>query len=229
MDHRYIRDHQIVDQYLRNQLPEVEAASFEEHYFDCPECLDELEVAKSFGEGIHDGARPPRPAGNVRNRWLMAFALSAAALIIVFAAAYLVDQSRTRAETALAAAGAAGRDPVAAAQQAQTPVVVYRMSMERSAASSARVIQLPQAPSVLAFALEFAGPLVPGYHAELRGAAGLVWESSQVRPDPNGALTIRVHSTMLAAGDYSIRIDGITREGSRLPVAEFPFRADAHH
>jgi hypothetical protein len=219
MDHRYIRDHQIVDQYLRNQLTEVEAASFEEHYFECAECLEELEVAKSFGEGLADVASPARPAGSGRNRWLIASALAAAALVMVMAEARLFRQRAVGPEAGL----------VATRQQAPTPVVVYRMSMERSAAGPHRVIGLPEAPSELEFALEFAAPPVRGFHAELRGSGGPVWESDQVKPDANGAMAIRVPSALLAPGDYSIRIEGMAPEGGRLALAEFSFRADAHH
>lgn len=45
--------------YVEGNLPEAEAERFEEHYFDCPVCLDYLETIQAMGAGM---ARVPAPA-----------------------------------------------------------------------------------------------------------------------------------------------------------------------
>jgi broad specificity phosphatase PhoE len=56
MDHTEIEERQIPELYLRGQLPPDEAASFEEHYLHCQECLDRLELAESMERGFKRAA-----------------------------------------------------------------------------------------------------------------------------------------------------------------------------
>ncbi|HYP27550.1 MAG TPA: zf-HC2 domain-containing protein [Blastocatellia bacterium] len=51
MDHDYIEQFDLVDQYLMGRLASEESARFEEHFVDCPQCLDRL---KTTGNFIHD-------------------------------------------------------------------------------------------------------------------------------------------------------------------------------
>jgi methionine-rich copper-binding protein CopC len=52
MDHAYIAEHDLVDRYYQGRLPPEEELSFEEHFVDCPECLQQLELARSFQRGF---------------------------------------------------------------------------------------------------------------------------------------------------------------------------------
>lgn len=56
MDHTEIEDRQIAELYLRGKLSPEEAASFEEHYLHCQECLDRLETAESMERGFKRAA-----------------------------------------------------------------------------------------------------------------------------------------------------------------------------
>jgi len=48
MDHQYIEDHGILDGYLKETLSATERTRFEEHFIDCAECLDRLEMTDDF-------------------------------------------------------------------------------------------------------------------------------------------------------------------------------------
>jgi hypothetical protein len=52
MDHRYIEEYNIADRYLLGKLPAEEGALFEEHFVDCPKCLDLLETTQNFRSGL---------------------------------------------------------------------------------------------------------------------------------------------------------------------------------
>jgi len=52
MDHPFIDEHNIADLYLLGKLADEERNRFEEHFIDCPECLDRLETTDSFLDGI---------------------------------------------------------------------------------------------------------------------------------------------------------------------------------
>lgn len=48
MKHSYIEQYNLVDLYLMGKLAAEESARFEEHFIDCPECIDRLNTTKDF-------------------------------------------------------------------------------------------------------------------------------------------------------------------------------------
>src|SRR5262245_29936429 len=52
MEHSYIEDHQIADCYLSGKLSIKERMRFEEHFVDCPECIDRLRTIDDFCAGL---------------------------------------------------------------------------------------------------------------------------------------------------------------------------------
>jgi hypothetical protein len=59
MDHEAIQGNQIPDRYLMGKLSAEERLQFEEHFLDCPICLEHLETL----EGLRDGLRELSPRG----------------------------------------------------------------------------------------------------------------------------------------------------------------------
>jgi hypothetical protein len=56
MDHAYAEAHGLVDSYLAGRLSESDRDAFEAHYFDCATCLERLETANGFREGMRQVA-----------------------------------------------------------------------------------------------------------------------------------------------------------------------------
>ncbi|HST23393.1 MAG TPA: zf-HC2 domain-containing protein, partial [Blastocatellia bacterium] len=52
MDHQYIQQYDLIDRYLIGNLPEEESASFEKHFADCSQCLDQLKTTGDFIQGL---------------------------------------------------------------------------------------------------------------------------------------------------------------------------------
>jgi len=52
VDHTYVEEHDLVDSYLAGRLSESERDAFEAHYFACDTCLERLETANDFREGM---------------------------------------------------------------------------------------------------------------------------------------------------------------------------------
>ena len=52
MDHAYVEEHGLVESYLKDRLTDSERTAFEAHYFDCEVCLEQLETASDFREGM---------------------------------------------------------------------------------------------------------------------------------------------------------------------------------
>ena len=52
MDHAYIEEHGLIERYHRGLLDPEEETRFEEHYFSCPQCMEQLELARGFQRGL---------------------------------------------------------------------------------------------------------------------------------------------------------------------------------
>ncbi|MDJ0835260.1 MAG: hypothetical protein QNK37_02025 [Acidobacteriota bacterium] len=50
--HDYITEKHIIDRYVMDKLSREERALFEDHFITCNECMDALELAQSFREGL---------------------------------------------------------------------------------------------------------------------------------------------------------------------------------
>jgi hypothetical protein len=89
MDRQYIREHQVIERYLRGTLTADEEQAFEEAYLGDRELLDELELA----ERLRDGVKELGAAGGIerplaRKTWLNApfakqWAAAASVLLVV--------------------------------------------------------------------------------------------------------------------------------------------------
>ena len=96
MDHQYIEGHDIPDRYLQGTLSATERARFEEHFIDCPQCLDRLEMTEDFRGALRTVAAEGAATSRVDARrglraWLMGMpggrhaALLAAAVLLLVA------------------------------------------------------------------------------------------------------------------------------------------------
>lgn len=56
MDHSYVEEHDLLEAYLAERLSEEERDAFEAHYFSCEVCLERLETADGFREGMRQVA-----------------------------------------------------------------------------------------------------------------------------------------------------------------------------
>jgi Putative zinc-finger len=235
MNHRDVEEHQTVDRYLMGRLDAEEAARFEEHYLGCAECLDRLELAEAFQQGLRQVAAEDLAKGAVLRRaglvaWLVRSAgsrrpgLLATALLlaVVLPLGFLYQRERT-ARSALA-----DRLEEALAPQANVPIVPLGSQRGAPGAEAPGVrIRLPDPPGWIVLALELPDPAAfDTYRATLVGAQeAVVWESPPLVPDQRGDLVLSLHSSWLAAGDYALRVDGL-REGAAEPVpaARYGFR-----
>jgi hypothetical protein len=52
MNHDYIEQYDLVDRYLRGRLTSEEGERFEEHFIDCPQCVDRLKTTRGFKQGL---------------------------------------------------------------------------------------------------------------------------------------------------------------------------------
>ena len=73
---------EIFESYLTDRLNEEDRAAFEEHYFGCPRCFDELQTLQAIREQLRtDGAEFEGNANRTVPRWAQAAGLAAAVVL----------------------------------------------------------------------------------------------------------------------------------------------------
>jgi hypothetical protein len=85
MDHRSIDAENIAERYVAGRLSPDEAASFEEHYLDCPACCARVEAAERLQRGLRRLAEEAAVGAPRVSRWSRSpqLALAAAALLAI--------------------------------------------------------------------------------------------------------------------------------------------------
>jgi anti-sigma factor RsiW len=202
MDHWTIDSGNVVERYVTGRLDADEAASFEEHYLDCPECCARIEAAERLQRGfrrlaeqaaaggVRIAAPPERaPAGRRALLALAAAALVALALLPAGLALREIRQLRGelahvrrtpgRQETGVAAAGgtAAGTSLTAAdgRPQALTNVMLVALTQLRGRSAEAapiRTLTLPATAGWIALWVEPDPQDDPSFAVRLLDARG---------------------------------------------------------
>ena len=150
----------------------------------------------------------------------------AAAALAAQAARDRSEAERRRLESQLAQerdARAGLERRLAQAYQPQINTPVLSLSSERGAEEGepTQRVRLPKSPGWIVLSLDLDRPELETYRVVLLGAGGEVWRGSGLRPNGNDSLVVTLPSTLLKAGDYSLRVESGDGKG----VARFTFRA----
>ena len=243
MDHSFIEEHNHIDRYVRGTMPVAERTAFEEHFLDCPDCLEQLEAARSLREAIRiaaaemgPSAQPARDtSGSTWLRGIFGWRWMPAAVTCCFAAALLtgtflyrqLEQTR----------GELGRTQLAYARELESSRAVlqgsernapllYALNQNRGASSPAMVLEVPPSPRWVMFSIEFDASQFQTYRATLRNrAAQTVWQTDNLQPSSPDSIAIPVFSTHLTPGSYSLTLEGRDAAGRYSPVSTFSLQA----
>jgi len=150
MDHAYVEEHDLVESYLADRLSAEDRDAFEAHYFACETCIEHLETATAFREGMRQAAAEDvaqAAAAHVRLGLLAALAaglstlsrrhrLALAGILLLLAALpslWLVQRNRTLQQRL--AAASAGAAQAATAEQQRAALEARLHSLEQAAAA----------------------------------------------------------------------------------------------
>jgi hypothetical protein len=232
MDHAYAEQHGLVDSYLADRLSEGEREAFEAHYFACEACMEQLEAASDFREGMLQVAAEETARTRVgllaglallssQGRWL-----ALAALLLLLAPPLALLMANRGLERRLAAARPGPASP-AAGPQVNLPLFTLAAVRGGEEAGREPVNRVPLAaatPSAV-FTLELAAVEYPSYRASLRDESGKeTWQAGDLRPDRRDSLVLLLPSRMLPPGLYRLTIEGVQDDGKTFAVAVYPFR-----
>ena len=157
MDHSFIEENNQIDRYVRGTMSVAERTAFEEHFLDCRDCLEQLEIARSLRDSIRiaaaDMAASAEPAriasgrGMLRSffgwRWLAAAATTCLAVVSLTGISLYRQLQRTRSEldrTQLAYAGEKERGRTILQSAEQNAPLVYALNQSRGASAPPKTI-----------------------------------------------------------------------------------------
>ena len=208
MEHTEAVKTKAAERYMLGEMPEPEAESFEEHYFDCAVCAndvrDEMKVLE-WGREIAKDQRVPVPLIS-RRRFTQWIPLAAAAALVVGLGLPMAMQRGK--EAPMASAGQSF--PLHAGASRGPNENVYKVSRGETLIVAVDVPYDERS--------QFST-----YDATIRDAAGKTF-------DPVSAPASRVDETTfelvlrdLPAGTYGVTIEGVRKDGKRSKVVEESF------
>ncbi len=254
MDHTYIEEQHIADRYVTGSLDPAEAEVFEDHYLSCPECLDRLELAETVKRGfVRLVEQEQAERSTVRQLALVVWlarlgrrrqlALLAVALLVLllptgFALRGFAARDRALAEARAAHSAQLGlqsdlqasqRDLAAlrasvSAPQGSPPIVYLDPVRGATGEPPQRLPQPgPGGSVVLAWVLD--APYSPTYLAILQGSDGKeLWRGPLLGPPERETMTLFFPGALLPPGDYSLLVQGQSRDGRLTSARRFSFR-----
>jgi hypothetical protein len=231
----------MVEAYVRRKLAPEDCAAFEEHYFQCGKCFDDVQLVEKFVAGVEHAARtglldPERAPRPERRTWLMpAFAFAAAGAVVlgsVLTFVVLIRQparearlrqelQRALSQTQAGQARIAELDQRAALDagpEANVPVVI--LTARRSADSPNRVQLGPQSRRALLW-IDIP-PQPPGARFGVTISTPDTRFNKSIHDlerNSSGALAVSLPVADLPAGAYSVRLFNEKSPGQ--PIAEY--------
>jgi len=247
MDHARIDQEQILERYLMGKLEGDELRHFEEHFVDCPSCLERLQATESLKLALKEmpedevAVRPRSSRSTIARRLLQG--LLAAGLLLAILSSWFFSRDASRARRELAIARQDTR--LARQEQAKLEKILER---ERAVASSAPTTPIaatvfmlnitrgaspePENRILLAekegwVSLVFDPPDrlgISSYRARISTADGRTLAEAVVGGGPTeGMLAVSLPSSLLSDGDYVLAVDGFDGAG-RIPLATYRLR-----
>jgi len=231
MQHPYIEEHNFVERYLTKRLNPEERAAFEEHFIDCPDCLDAIEFAQSLSDGIKlvaaEPAAPPKRSLWATFReaafWRGAALAAACVLVLLLPVAVLVERRIDDVQSRYAGELQAN---AAIRRQLERGPSVFLLTETRGVGSAVANVPLPASPALLVFSIERDMTAYRAYRVTLLDAGGqTVWQNDRIEPNSPDALGLSFLSSLLRPGEYTIRLDGISAQNQLITMGNFKFHA----
>jgi hypothetical protein len=232
MDHSYIDENNLIDRYVRGTMPSPDRAAFEEHFLDCPQCLDQIEVARSLRTAIRAAAADQGPALSQTppqrsiTRWRWWAATATAFLGLMTVTSFLFYQQLDRSRQQVGQIRTASSREIETMRHAfenaqQSPPAVYVLNRSRGAAP-ARTISLANSPQWIVFTTEADTSQFASYAAVLRDQSGTqVWQANNLQPASPDALSVSIPSTVLSSQRHTLVFQGRDARGSLVEIASF--------
>jgi hypothetical protein len=235
MEHAQIEEHNIIDRYVRGTMPVDLRADFEEHFLDCPECLEQLKLASALRDGLRLSAAELAASASPQSdvsfiaRWRSSFdwrwavAIAAACLVLASMPTLVLLRQLGSVTNELSRDRAAlGTARKMMEEVERASAAVYILTPVRGDATPANVA-VPAAPVLTVLSLESDFTRFATYRATLRNDRDqIVWQKDQLHPSSPDAIGIVLGPSALAtAGAYRLVVEGEDGQGRYVLAATF--------
>lgn len=204
MKHEDALESKATERYLLEEMGTDERDAFEEHYFDCSECADDVRSGVQFTESLRRKTNVV-DIGSHRRRssWLP----KAAAAAVIFGT--------------LGWLGGANMQPPAQPPQITEMVQIDIAEAERGPGDAVVI------PAGSYASLNFDIPDRPdaaSYAYSLQDAAGKTLRTGTKSREDAAAGSVSLLLPALPRGSYRVLIEGVREDGNRLPISNIEFR-----
>jgi len=217
MDHLRIEERNLIDRYVRGTMPAAERVEFEDHFVDCAECQEQIEIAKSLRQAVRESVTEQVREPRRRFGWRWVAVAASAGLLMAVAAgtAFLLQRDRARSDLA------------SVRLSLERAPVVFGLSLSRDAAEP-RDISIPSEPRWMVFLAEIDATRYSRYRAVVISSRGdEIWKQDGIQPNSPDSISVAIPSGALHPGTYTLTVSGAQPDGAFIPVARFPLRLAA--
>jgi hypothetical protein len=213
MNHEEAITNQVAASYLLGDLSAAERDAFEEHYFDCRVCAEDVRAgAAMFAAGREVAANAPEVRRFRPLKWAASGAAAAALTIVVGYQSVIIPRVQSLAAP-----------PV---MEVLNPMPLVAAGATRGEASDEEVISFKRNETYVLYRDIPDEPRFPSYEIELRKAAGKVLTRSQISPELTSKLLIKgdpipIQVRALPAGRYVLAIRGVREDGNRPELVSY--------
>jgi hypothetical protein len=225
MDHRKAVVEGMTERYLLGELVDAEREAFEEHYFECAACAEDVKAAAAVVDGVREGS-PERTGRTIRSASRPRFVALFWPLPLGAAAALALSLGVAVYQGAHVVPGLRREIQDAERLQLAPSYFLYASRAEP------QVVTVPAAvPRVMVrLSTSFERPFAR-YRCQLRDTSGRIVQTAALLAPPTGEeLQIQLPVRGLASGSYEIVLDGLDTQDGPVAAPELArYRFTLHH
>lgn len=228
-----IVEDELVDEYVREELPASDRESFESHFIAAPEHQEKIRFARTFGKYVAEGPKhevaadervadvPPMQAFRPSPRWLgflpirtpiYGYAMTAVVVLVLVSVSWIGWRNLN----------SGPRDP------GRVLSFVLAPGLSRGDVAGSNRLSVPAGTGTVRLQLLLPEDRHESYEATLVDAEGrtLTTEGNPRKEPVNGqpAVVLDVAASRVSAGDYRVKLSGVNADGNRESVASYSFR-----
>lgn len=214
MDHSHAIESQAIERYLLGEMAAEERDAFEEHYFTCTVCAEEIRAAARFRSAGRQVAREPVPVRQAPRRWewwrFPALAPLAASFLLLGAVVYQ-----------------AGFEIPALKRQLEGGQSIAAVSLRETTRGSSSVSQVPAGGGFFTvyFDLPPGAAVAAGYRCTIADAAGKVADTiTAAAPAPGEPMNLLFSRRRFAPGVYTITVRAAEAAETAPAISQYQFR-----
>jgi hypothetical protein len=199
-----------VERYLLDEMPEIERFAFEDHFFDCVECADDLRAGSTMRKAVKADLLPPQPSRPATISPVIARRRWNSSVVLPWAAAAML-------------ALAVGYQSLAPARNGSLQIsVLTPVTVRPDSRGALPTVPIAGGAEAVTLALEVEAPAGSDLTYVLRSSAGARIAEGRITAPPAGTplLLLVPVWTLTPSTQYSLAVQGAA-DGQ--PIGEYRF------